>query len=165
VPEAWARLDASAYVGVDDIRIVCRGTVLTYAKARPGERVIRYRDYLGELSRKPQAVRQVAPELVAELGEPWGRLWALLVATHGDREASRVLSRLLGAVLSSGEEEVVASLTAALSGDGADLLALGALLHAEQPAHSVRVPEALASFEVESARAADYDYLTQGGPQ
>jgi transposase len=165
VPEAWARLDASAYVGVDDIRIVCRGTVVTYAKARPGERQIRYRDYLSELSRKPQAVRQVAPELVAELGEVWGRVWTLLVATHGEREASRVLSRLLGAVLTSGEEAVSASLTAALAGEGADLLALGALLHAQEAAVRVRVPEALASFEVESARAADYDYLTGGGLQ
>jgi len=36
---------------------------------------VRYRHYLPELAKKPQAVHQVAPELVAEL---FSRLWDLL---------------------------------------------------------------------------------------
>jgi transposase len=166
VPSTWARLNATAYVGVEDVRIVCRGEVRVYPKARKGERIIRYRDYLPELAHKPQAVRQVAPELLAELGEPWVRLWNLLVATHGEREAARVLSRILAAVVKHGEERVRADLEAALCDDAKGLLALSRWVHAGDEVRHVAVPERLASFEVESARAGDYDYLlTDGGAQ
>ena len=72
VPSHWARLDATAYLGVEEVRIVCRGEEVTHPKERAGGRRIRYQHYLPELARKPQAVRQVALELVAELGEPYG---------------------------------------------------------------------------------------------
>lgn len=163
VPSTWARLDATAYVGVDDIRIICRGEVRLYAKARKGERVIRYRDYLPELAHKPQAVRQVAPELLAELGDPWPRLWTVLVATHGEREAARVLSRLLAAVAKHGEQSVRADLERALSDEGTNLLALSRLLHTPDEVACVAVPEALSGVEVESAQAAEYDWLLEGG--
>ena len=78
VPSGWARLEATAYVGVEDIRLVCRGEVEVVPRQRRGGRRVQYRHYLPELARKPQAVRQVAPELVEELGEPYGRLWSLL---------------------------------------------------------------------------------------
>lgn len=96
LPSGWARLEATAYVGVEDIRLVCRGETEVVPRQRRGGKHIRYRHYLPELARKPQAVRQVAPELVAELGEPYGRLWSLLVGRYGSREAARVLSRVLG---------------------------------------------------------------------
>ena len=70
VPSRWARLDATAYVGVEEVRIACRGEEVIHPRERFGGRRIRYQHYLSELARKPQAVRQVAPELVAELGEP-----------------------------------------------------------------------------------------------
>jgi len=76
VPSRWARLTADAYVGVDQIRIVCLGASVTHPRARAGSRTVRYRYYLTELPRKPKAVRQVAPELIAELGEPWHSLAA-----------------------------------------------------------------------------------------
>ena len=41
-----------------------------------------------ELARKPQAVRQVAPELVADLGEPLERLWQLLLPEQGAHAGS-----------------------------------------------------------------------------
>ena len=45
------------------------------------------RQRLAELVRKPQAVRQGAPELVEALGEPYGRrLWALLEGEQGPQE-------------------------------------------------------------------------------
>ena len=70
VPSRWARLDATAYVGVEEVRIACRGEEVIHPRERFGGRRIRYQHYLSELARKPQAVRQVAPELVAEVGEP-----------------------------------------------------------------------------------------------
>jgi Tetratricopeptide repeat len=45
------------------------------AQRRPAAQVAALPVVLGS----PEAVRQVAPELVAELGEPYGRLWELLV--------------------------------------------------------------------------------------
>ena len=92
VPSGWARLEATAYVGVEDIRLVCRGEVEVVPRQRRGGRRVQYRHYLPELARKPQAVRQVAPELVAELGEPYCRLWSLLESRYGPQEAARVLS-------------------------------------------------------------------------
>jgi len=165
VPSSWARLSATAYIGVQDIRIICRGEVRLYAKARPGERVVRYRDYLSELRRKPQAVRQVAPQLMEELGEPWGQLWRLLLDTHGGREAARVVARLLGAVVKHGEQRVRDDLDAALSAGAPNLAALSRLLHATDEVDSVQVPETLAGYEVDSARATDYDWLIEGGIQ
>jgi hypothetical protein len=47
---------------------VCRGEAATHPRQRFGGKRIRYQHYLSELARKPQA----APELVAELGEPYG---------------------------------------------------------------------------------------------
>jgi hypothetical protein len=92
VPSGWARLEATAYVGVEDIKLICRGETEVIPRQRRGGKQIRYRHYLPELAKKPQAVRQVAAELVMELGEPYGRLWSLLVGRYGDREAARVLS-------------------------------------------------------------------------
>lgn len=164
VPSRWASLRATAYVGVEDIRLVCREQSISYPKERKGGRSIRYRHYLPELARKPQAVRQVAPELVRELGSPYEKLWEMLTASHGSKEASRVLARILGATLEHGEEAVTEALEVALAQGRCDLLALGKHLHddgAEQVG-SVEVPEALRSYQVETARAKDYDWLLEG---
>jgi hypothetical protein len=45
---------------------------VTHPRVRFGGRRVLYRHYLPELARKPKAVRQLAPELAAKLGEPWG---------------------------------------------------------------------------------------------
>ena len=59
-PSRWARLQATAYIGVDQIRLVCLNESVTHPRVRPGGRQVFYRDYLPELARKPKAVRQVA---------------------------------------------------------------------------------------------------------
>jgi hypothetical protein len=63
VPSQWASLRATAYIGVEDVRIHCRGQSEIYPRERKGSQKIRYRHYLAELAKKAQAVRQVAPEL------------------------------------------------------------------------------------------------------
>jgi len=163
VPSHWASLRATAYVGVEDVRIHCSGQSETYPKERKGAKKIRYRHYLSELARKPQAVRQVAPELVRELGEPYGRLWEMLVERYGAKEASRVLTRILGALVDHGEGAVAGALEAALSNGRCDLLSLSERIH--EPAErscAVEVPEALSGYSVESAKASDYDLLLLG---
>jgi hypothetical protein len=157
VPSRWARLSAAAYIGVDQIRLVCMNESVTHPRMRPGGRQVFYRDYLPELARKPKAVRQVAPELVAELGEPWSGVWQLLCGAHGEREAARVLARLLCAVCQHGEDKVARALAAALNQQRVGLLDLAA--DDGLPPPSIIVPPALASYVVEAGRAADYDHL------
>ena len=161
VPSSWARLEATAYVGVEDLRLICRGEEEVVARERRGGRRIQYRHYLPELARKPQAVRQVAPELVAELGEPYGRLWSLLVGRYGPREAARVLARVLGAVVDHGSETVAEALSDAFQAGRCDLLALAGRL--QEAAQRVEVPLALQGYRVEAGSPADYDKLLAGG--
>jgi transposase len=156
VPSRWARLNATAYLGVDDVRITCMGESVTHPRARFGARRIRYRHYLPELSRKPHAVRQVAPELIAELGAPWSGLWGLLCGTHGELEAARVVARLLGAVCEHGEDRVRLALEAAINqhrSAASDPPPTGPKVD------NIAVPDALAAYVVEAGRASDYDHL------
>jgi transposase len=161
VPSAWARLDATAYIGPDSVQVICRGEVVTHPRQPFGSRSIRYRHYLSELARKPQAVRQVAPELLSELEEPFGQFWHLLVETHGPREAARVLARVLAAIVDHGETAVREAINRALAADRVDLLAL--MCNPSPP--SIPVPDRLACYEVESASAAEYDALLATGGQ
>jgi len=160
VPSRWKSLEATAWVGVEDLRIVCLGEETTVARVERGGRHVQYRHYLSELATKPQAVRQVAPELVAELGEPYGRLWQLLSTRYGARDGARVLARIVGAVSDHGPEPIAEALTSALEGDRCDLLALKRV--PEAPAE-VAVPESLARYEIASARAGDFDALLPTG--
>lgn len=164
VSSRWARLEATAYVGVEDVRIVCRGETETHPKQRFGGKSICYRHYLPELAKKPQAVRQVAPELVAELGEPFGKLWTILAEKYGSLDAARIFARVIGAVTDYGEEPVRQALDAALSAGRADLLSLAT--SAPSPVtRMATIPATLASYEIEAARVADYDRMLAGGGQ
>jgi transposase len=171
VPTSWARLDATAYIGVEDIRLVCRGNEHIHRLQPKGGKAIHYRDYLPELSRKPQAVRQVAPELLAQLGEPYGKLWSLLEATHGQLKAARVLSGILGAINDHGEPLVSHALVDALASAGASggldqdrlLISLAGHLPARPSLQDSQVPAALRLHVVHAGCAADYDQLLAGG--
>jgi len=167
VPSHWSGLRATAYVGVEDVKLVCCGQTETYPKERKGSERIRYRHYLSELAKKPQAVRQVAPELIREMGGPYERMWGMLEDRYGAKEAARVLSRILGAVVDPGEEPVAEALAGALAGalsDGRfDLLSLASHLEdRKRRIPTVAVPEHLEGYVVESASAEDYDDLLLG---
>ena len=149
VPSHWARLEATAYVGVEEVQIICRGETVTHPRQSLGNRSIRYRHYLRELAHKPQAVRQVAPELVEELGEPFGRLWVMLEGTYG-------------AIAEQGEAPVRQAIEAALRAPRSLQLPL-APVGLPRPARTIPVPAALAAYQVPTARAADYDALLVGG--
>jgi transposase len=163
LPSRWARLDAMAYVGATDVRFVCRGEELLLPRKAPGEEEIRYKHYMRELSRKPNAVRQVVPELIAELGEPYGRLWSLLEETHGSKKGAQILGGILGAMDDHGEECVTAALEQALRQGRCDLLMLHRHLPSQPVLCDIAVPASLRSFEIEAGRAADYDALLFGG--
>jgi len=84
----------------------------------------------------------------------------MLVKRYGAKEASRVLARIVGALVDHGEEPVAEALEAALSNGRCDLLSLSKCLHdPTERSRSVEVPEALSGYRVESGRASDYDFL------
>lgn len=157
LPSHWNRLEATAFIGVEDIRFVCFGEETTRARTRK-RRSVRYRDYMRELAKKPQALRQVAPELLAELDEPYRHLHGVLVARHGELDAARVLAKILGCAHTQGEQAIGQALAAVLAKDRAHPTP-------SQPVVPcvVTVPERLAAIHVAFARAADYDVLLAGG--
>jgi hypothetical protein len=160
VPVAWARCEVQARVGVDEVELRCQGAVVTAPRQPRGQDFTDYHHYLPELQRKPQAVRQVMPALLEQLGPPFDRLWRLLVDLHGPADAARVFARVLGAVAEHGEPAVRDSVTSALAQDRLDLVLL--LPRREQRASPVPVPAALAHHHIEQPSASQYDALLQG---
>lgn len=163
LPERWARLNAMAYIGPNDIRFACRGDEVLRQRLRGKGRVVIYKDYLRELSRKPQAVRQVAPELVSELGEPYGRLWALLERSHGALKGARIMAGVIGAIHDHGQDLVTEALLSTMDSGSVDLLSIHRYLPGEKTEMRVMVPAALQQFHIESGSAFDYDELLIGG--
>lgn len=160
VPSRWAGLDLVVRIGATTITIVGKdGTAITHPRKRFGQRSIDYRHYLPELARKPQAVRQVLPELLRDLGAPFPAVWEHLLAAHGPRDAARLFAKILGQLETRGAADVVPTLEAALASGTPLLVARPAVARA---APRVEVPPALRDLDVPSGCAADYDaWLTE----
>jgi transposase len=155
VPCRWAGLDLVARVGATVVTIVGRdATPVVHPRKRCGERSIDYRHYLPELARKPQAVRQVLPELLRDLGDPFPAVWAHFVAAHPEREAARLLAKVLGQIEAQGLSAVARTVAAALATDTPLLLALAP---PPAPVVALEVPVGLREIDVAGGCAADYD--------
>lgn len=156
----WARRSVTAHVGADTVTIRCAGAdeVVVHRRLARG-RAVQYRHYLRELRRKPQAVRQCAEAILAELGDPFATAWRLLVDERGPLEAARAFAEVLGAVVDHGEAVVVSALRAAIL---RGVVSLGALVPRAAVPTLPSVPPALAGIEVEATRAADFDRLLLG---
>ena len=154
----WAGLDLVVRVGASSVTIVGRdGTHVQHPRKRFGQRSIDYRHYLAELARKPQAVRQVLPDLLRDLGVPFSTIWDQLHAAHGPREAARLFAKVLGQLETQGAAIVVPALTAALATGTPLLLALAPARTATDRMTPDAVPAALRAIDVGSGCAADYD--------
>ena len=160
VPSRWAGLDLIVRVGATSVVIVGKdGTRILHPRKRFGQRSIDYRHYLPELARKPQAVRQVLPDLLRDLGAPFPAVWEHLHAAHGPRDAARLFAKILGELETRGAAAVVPTLEAALA-TGTPLVVARHV--APAAATRVDVPAALRDLEVPSGCAADYDaWLTE----
>ena len=158
VPSRWKSLSATAYVGCEEVEIRCAEETITHPRQSFGGRRVEYRHYLDELARKPQALRQVMPELLHELAEPYAELWRLLVDRHGPAEASRPFARILGAVCDHGEDLVARAIAKAIEAGRTDLIQLP-----DTPRSFNEVPPALRQYEVDQGSAEDYDHLMTGG--
>ncbi len=158
----WAGLDVDVYVGVDEIELVGPDRRRVQHPRQPaGGRSVDYRHYLPELARKPQAVRQVAAELIRELGSPFAELWRDLVDEDGPRYAARVFAKVLEAVVELGLNVVAQRLQIARAEGVPVLLALRPPEVAVLSTQSV-VPSALQEIEVISAGVRHYDALLGG---
>lgn len=153
----WAGLSVRAFVGVDDVALVGPDDVrVVHARQRFGGRSVDYRHYVRELARKPQALRQVASELIPALGAPFDVVWQLLVDERGPKQAARVFAQVLRALEVLGECVVAERLRAALASGEPLQLAL------RPDASSVAVaidalPANLVGLDVAAGHAADYD--------
>jgi transposase len=161
VPCRWAGLDLVVRVGPSTVTIVGHdGTCIGHPRKRFGERAIDYRHYLPELARKPQAVRQVLPDLLRDLGEPFPAVWAHLHDAHGPREAARLLAKILGELETRGARDVVPALETALA-TGAPLTM--ARIATAAPAR-IDLPATLRDLDIASGCASDYDGWLTGAP-
>lgn len=162
LPSEWACLEAMAYVGVETIRIVCRGITVIYEKEKSKRHSIRYVHYLREFAKKPQAVRQLSPELMTELGEPFQRFWTLLEDSHGGHDAARIMAKVLRTILDASLDDVGQAVQAMLNTDRMGLLEHMQAIEECAP-QTIPVPEELAKYGIEQAKAADFDFLLRGG--
>lgn len=129
---------------------------------KSGQKSIDYRHYLRELRKKPQAVRQVAAELVRDLGEPFGKAWKRLVDEHGPKDAARAFAKILDIVVERGERVVSERIVEALASGEPILLALRpSAPRAELSTEAI--PAALQIIEVATSCAADYDAVLLDG--
>jgi hypothetical protein len=160
VPSRWAGLDLIVRVGATSVTIVGKdGSRISHPRKRFGQRSIDYRHYLPELARKPQAVRQVLPDLLRDLGAPFPAVWEHLHAAHGPRDAARLFAKILGELETRGAAAVVPTLEAALA-TGTPLVVARHV--APATATRVDVPAPLRDLDVPSGCAADYDaWLTE----
>ena len=166
VPCTWAGLEVTAYVGPHDVEMVGPGGgVVTHPRMRFGQRSIDYRHYLRELAHKPQAVRQVAAELVRDLGAPFDAAWRHLCDVHGPREGARVFAKVLGHVEERGIAQVAVQLQQALERDEPLLLALAAPALSAALLAQEKLPQSVQRIDVASGCAADYDAWLGGGVQ
>jgi transposase len=152
----WAGLDVEAYLGVDEVVIVGPdGDRVVHARQPFGGRSVNYRHYVHELARKPQALRQVADELLAALGEPFDAAWRLLVDQHGPKQAARLFAQVLRALESRGEQVVASELRAALaSGEPIQLAVRAKQMSVDVPVE--RLPASLVGVEVDAGTVTDY---------
>lgn len=164
VPDAWAGLDVTVKVGAERLEILGPGgPAIAHARQRFGGRAIDYRHYLRTLSQKPQAVRQVLPDLLRDLGTPFPAVWAHLDAVHGPRQAARVLAKILGQLVDQGASLVVPALEAALVTGTPLGLAVVTQAAAAPRVALVGLPPSLQDITVASGSAADYDAWLLGG--
>jgi len=154
----WAGLDLVVRIGASRVTIVGRdGSHVQHPRKRFGERSIDYRHYLTELARKPQAVRQVLPDLLRDLGAPFPAIWDHLHGAHGPREAARLFAKVLGQLEIQGAAVVVPALAAALATGTPLLLALTPARASADRLAPDAVPAPLRAIDVGSGCAADYD--------
>jgi hypothetical protein len=163
VPSPWVGRTITAALGVEEMCLCWQGEPQVDTKQPRGANVMTYRPYLPAWARKPQAFRQVAPDLLPELGEPYQTLGTRLAKTHGERAAARVVAKLGAAMVAYGEGDVTTALTQVRQSERTDLHAVRERLEALPLPPQIAVPEGLAGYKVAAGKASDDDFVLAGG--
>ena len=87
------------------------------------------------------------------MGQPYQQLWERLLAHHGERQAARVLSRLIAITETADEEAVKRALE--------QLLKTSSTPPAPKGKEKVEFPATLRRFTVEGSSVAVFDALLQ----
>jgi transposase len=156
VPSRWARLAATAYLGVDDVRITCMGESVTHPRTRFGMRQVRYRHYLPELARKRTRCARWRRRVDRGVGRTVERIVEKVV-----RHARRTGSSASGGPAARRGLRTRRRSGAPGAGSGhqpAPPRRAGSP-RAGPKLENVAVPNALAAYVVEAGRASDYDHL------
>jgi hypothetical protein len=107
-------------------------------------------------------VRQVAEELIRDLGAPFDALWRHLTDERGPKQAARTFAHVLRAVVDLGQRTTAERVRRALDSGEPVLLAL----RPSEPQPSIAtdaLPSRLRGITVTASSAADYDQLLGGG--
>ena len=156
----WTRRDVRAYLGVERVVLVGPdGRRVEHPRQPFGGRALDYRHYLPELARKPQAVRQVADELVRDIGPPYDALWRQLVEQRGPKDGARVFAKVLAAIVERGDDVVRAVVARTIETGEHVLLALRPATIASP---ALVVPSSFVGIDVTASTAADYDRMLGG---
>lgn len=162
VPSTWAGLEVKVWIGPEEVLLRWQSQQVVHPRRPPGSRSVDYNHYLRELARKPQALRQVAPELLAGWGEPFTTFWRRLGEDEGCADSLSVARRfaaVLWFVLEHGLPAARAALNHAVASGQLDVLGRRPGLRAPPPV--VVLPEALRHVQVESGVARAYDALLE----
>lgn len=161
VPESFARATVDVFTGAFAIDVVHAGVHVRLPRARFGEKHVRYLHYAKTLSEKPQAVRQCAPRLLAEMGEPFVSTWRALVEEHDELHAARIFCRVLRLVHEHGLLEAASRLRQETAGKGLGIL--GARAPPPPRTSTLAVPRAL-DVVVQASPLDIYDRITGAAP-
>lgn len=159
VPSRWCGHTVDLFVGTDTVTFAKGDEVVCHQRVPFGGRSVDYRHLFLPLSRKPQALRQVANEMVAQFGAPWPELWDTLCTRYAPDliEAARRLAPWLERAEHEGLERVRRHIV--------DALAHGPLVpfprRTTRAETLARVPPALAGYAVEMPDLSRYDALLE----
>lgn len=159
VPSRWCNLDIEVRIGTETVVFARGDQTATHPRLPFGGRSIDYRHLLLPLSTKPQALRQVASELVAQFGEPWPALWTALRQRHSpdEIEAARRLAPWLRDAERDGLTVTAARITASLR----ERLLVPEARPVAEGVPPLAVPDALRGFVVESSDLSRYEALCE----
>lgn len=158
VPSRGCGTDIEVRLGTDTVVFARGDEHVVHPRQPSGGRSVDYEHLLLPLSIKPQALRQVAGELVAQFGEPWEALWQALRVRHSpdEIEAARRFGPWLREAAHDGLSVVATRIRAALQEGRLVTLA-------EAPAPSAprsTVPAAFRGYTVEGPDLSRYDMRT-----
>lgn len=158
----WRMLDITAHVGATEVEFVGPDGRVRHPRKPFGGKSINYLHYVRELAKKPQAVRQVADELIRDLGEPFGALWRSLVDERGPKDAARVFAKVLSVVETLGLAATGERVSRSLRDQEPILLALSPPTPDSVALPADALPDSLRDVHVAAGSAADYDVLLGG---